>query len=39
MKERTEPPSGVDLLKLLIELLAEQEGVSITYEIEARAAA
>lgn len=32
-------PAGVDLLKILIELLAEQEGVSITYEIEARAAA
>lgn len=39
MKKRTEPPSGIDLLKILIELLAEQEGVTIEYEIETRAAA
>ena len=32
-------PNGVDLLKLLIELLAEQEGVTVKYEIETRAAA
>lgn len=38
MKERTEPPNGVDLLKILIELLAEQEGVTIKYEIEEAAA-
>lgn len=29
-------PKGVDLLALLIELLAEQEGVKITYEIVGR---
>ena len=28
-------PNGRDLIKLLIELYAEQEGVKITYEIEA----
>lgn len=27
------PPRGADLLALLIRLYAEQEGVSITYEI------
>lgn len=27
-------PRGIDLLKTLIDLLAEQEGVKITYEIE-----
>ena len=27
-------PNGKDLLKTLIELLADQEGVKITYEIE-----
>lgn len=27
-------PNGKDLLKTLIELLAEQEGVKITYKIE-----
>ena len=27
-------PNGVDLLATLIELLADQEGVKITYEIE-----
>jgi hypothetical protein len=27
-------PNGKDLLKTLIELLAEQEGVKITYEIK-----
>lgn len=27
-------PNGLDLLKTLIDLLAEQEGVKITYEIE-----
>lgn len=27
-------PSGVDILALLIELYAEQEGVKITYEVE-----
>ena len=27
-------PTGKDLLSLLIELYAEQEGVKITYEIE-----
>lgn len=27
-------PNGHDLLALLIELLAEQEGVKITYELE-----
>ena len=29
-------PSGVDLLRTLVELLAEQEGVTITYEIETK---
>ena len=29
-------PCGVDLLRTLVELLAEQEGVKITYEIEAK---
>ena len=28
-------PKGVDLLKTLIELLADQEGVKITYEVVA----
>lgn len=27
-------PNGADILSALIELLAEQEGVKITYEIE-----
>ena len=27
-------PNGIDLLKTLIKLFAEQEGVKITYEIE-----
>lgn len=27
-------PNGVDLLATLIELLAEQEGVKVTYQIE-----
>ena len=26
--------NGADLLKILVDLLAEQEGVKITYEIE-----
>ena len=30
-------PNGCDLLKILIDLLAEQEGVKITYEIEVAA--
>lgn len=29
-------PNGADLLRTLVELLAEQEGVSITYEIEVK---
>lgn len=29
-------PSGIDLLKTLIELLADQEHVKITYEIESK---
>lgn len=29
-------PNGRDLLKTLIELLADQEGVKITYKIEER---
>lgn len=29
-------PNGVDLLKTLIELYAEQEGVSVNYKIEAK---
>lgn len=29
-------PNGKDLLKTLIDLLAEQEGVKITYEIQER---
>lgn len=29
-------PTGEDILKYLVELLAEQEGVSITYKIEAK---
>lgn len=29
-------PSGADLLRTLVELLAEQEGVNITYEIEVK---
>lgn len=32
-------PNGVDLLAKLIELLADQEGVKITYELEERKAA
>lgn len=31
-------PNGKDLLALLIRLLAEQEGVKITYELEGSAA-
>lgn len=31
---RNEPPSGEFLLSLLINLLADQEGVKITYELE-----
>lgn len=27
-------PSGVDLMAILIDLLADQEGVKITYELE-----
>ena len=27
------PPTGIDLLKTLIDLLAEQEGVKITFEL------
>lgn len=27
-------PNGIDLLKTLLDLLADQEGVKITYEIE-----
>ena len=30
-------PNGIDLLRTLVELLAEQEGVKITYEIEVAA--
>ena len=30
-------PNGKDLLAILIDLLAEQEGVKITYEIEVAA--
>lgn len=30
-----ERPSGLDLLATLIDLYAEQEGVNITYEMEA----
>lgn len=29
-------PNGVDLLAKLVELYAEQEGVKVTYELEAR---
>ncbi len=29
-------PNGVDLLATLIELLAEQEGVKVTYQIEGK---
>ena len=29
-------PNGVDLLKTLIELYAEQEGVNVNYKIEAK---
>lgn len=29
-------PNGKDLLALLVDLLAEQEGVKITYEVEER---
>ena len=29
-----EPPKGIDLLATLIDLLADQEGVKITYELE-----
>lgn len=32
-------PNGKELLALLVELLAEQEGVRITYELEEGAAA
>lgn len=29
-------PNGIDILALLIKLLADQEGVTITFEIEER---
>lgn len=32
-------PSGVDLIRILVELLADQEGVKIEYQIEEEAAA
>ena len=31
---KQEVPNGNDLLNVLVKLLAEQEGVSITYELE-----
>ena len=34
MVNTTNPPRGVDLLAKLLDLLAEQEGVHITYEIK-----
>ncbi len=37
---KTKMPNGKDLLALLVDLLADQEGVKITYELmEKRAAA
>ena len=32
--DAVEKPNGVDLLKTLIELLADQEGVKVNYKIE-----
>ena len=29
-------PRGIDLLRLLVDLLADQEGVKITYELEGK---
>ena len=29
-------PTGADLMKILINLLADQEGVNITYELEGK---
>ena len=29
-------PNGAELLRILVDLLAEQEGVKITYEIETK---
>lgn len=34
MVNTSNPPRGVDLLAKLLDLLAEQEGVKITYEIK-----
>lgn len=34
MNNTSNPPRGVDLLAKLLDLLAEQEGVKITYEIK-----
>lgn len=34
MVNTSNPPRGVDLLAKLLDLLAEQEGVTITYEIK-----
>ena len=37
-EEMKEKPNGLDLLAILIDLYAEQEGVKITYEAEGVAA-
>ena len=34
MRTQGTPPSGADLLRILVELLADQEGVKIEYIIE-----
>ena len=34
--DAVEKPNGTDLLKTLVKLLAEQEGVKINYSIEAK---
>ena len=34
--ERTKQPNGVDMLAMLVKLLADQEGVKITYRIESK---
>jgi hypothetical protein len=33
MSKQMDKPNGIDLLATLIDLLAEQEGVKITYEL------
>lgn len=37
-KTAMDEPKGIDLLALLIDLLADQEGVQITYELDEKVA-